>query len=303
VRPTVFAPLLLVGLTLGIGVGCGSSTDDELARDRAEIEQLRHDVEQLKAEQGHHDPASLGPRRAVGSEVYVGPDETVDEVTSYGEDAVIDGHVLGNATSIAGDVHVGPTGVVDGDVVSFGGTVDVDEDAVVKGDRIAFADNDVDPQKTGIAGLVSSLYHRLVFLLSVAGAGGLVVGLSPQRVGRIAAAVDDRPIWSLALGFGTTLVLSVTALLFALTIVGLPVAFLLVSVLGLGWLMGFVGLCQSMGDRLPFAQKSHGRWFAFLVASLVLTFVGVLPIVGWLVVAVAGFVGIGAAMTSRFGGR
>jgi hypothetical protein len=78
---------------------------------------------------------------------------------------------------------------------------------------------------------------------------------------------------------------------------------MIVAVLGLAWLMGFVGLCQAVGDRLPFEQKPHGRWLAFLVGALLLTCVGNLPVVGWLVVIAASTMGIGAALSSRLGGH
>jgi hypothetical protein len=130
-----------------------------------------------------------------------------------------------------------------------------------------------------------------------------VVGLVPQRVGRIAETVEKRPIRSFSIGVVATVVLSLAALLFAITFVGLPVSFLIIAGMGLAWLMGFVGLCQALGDRMPFEQKHHGRWIAFLVASLGVTFLGVLPWVGWLVLFGGSAVGIGAALQSRLGGR
>ena len=97
--------------------------------------------------------------------------------------------------------------------------------------------------------------------------------------------------------------LSISSLVFAVTLVGLPVSFLLVALLGLAWLMGFVGLCQAVGDKLPFRQKPHGRWFAFLIGTLVLTSIGALPFIGWLVVIAASMMGTGAALASWFGAR
>jgi hypothetical protein len=298
---------LLAAALLG---GCGSSRDDELDAQRAEIAALRSDVEALRTEVAacEHGGAaapstSTGVRVAYASEVHVAADEVVDEVDAYGEDAVIDGRVLGDATSFGGDVIVGPTGVVDGDVVSFGGRVDVDDDAIVRGDRVAFASDEADPAGPGLAGVASSLYHRLVFLLSFAGAGVLVVGLVPSRVARIAEQVDRHAFRSFLVGASAAFVLGLASFVFAVTIVGLPVSFLLIALLGLAWLMGFVGLCQALGDRLPFREKQHGRWTAFLLASIAITFLGVLPVVGWLVVLIASAIGTGAAIRSRFGGR
>ena len=99
------------------------------------------------------------------------------------------------------------------------------------------------------------------------------------------------------------MLISVFSGLFVLLTLGLgtPVSALLMAGLGAAWLFGFVGLCQVVGDRLPFADKPQGRWLTFLVGTMLLTFLGSLPWVGWLVVFTASMVGIGAAITSRFG--
>jgi len=140
-----------------------------------------------------------------------------------------------------------------------------------------------------------------VFLLSFLGAGVLVVGLLPDRVGRIATDLEKRPIRAALVGIFASLALLFAAVLFAITILGLPVTFLIVSVLGLAWLVGFVGICQAIGDRLPFLSKPHGRWVAFLVGALLVSLVGALPFIGGLLVFVASLVGVGAALGTRFG--
>jgi hypothetical protein len=69
----------------------------------------------------------------------------------------------------------------------------------------------------------------------------------------------------------------------------------------MAWLLGFVGLCQAVGDRLPVQERPHGRWIALLVGVLLMTFLGSLPWVGWVVVGGASLLGIGAALSTRFG--
>ena len=58
-----------------------------------------------------------------------------------------------------------------------------------------------------------------------------------------------------------------------------------------------------MGDRLPVESRPYGRWLAFLVGVVLLTFLGSLPWVGWLVIAGASVLGVGAAISSRFGAQ
>lgn len=280
-----------------------ASMRERIAAQQAEIDDLRGAISELKAAPvAEPRPDSDGPRTAYGKAVVVGPGEVVDDVTSFGDDVRVEGRVLGDATSFGGNVQILRTGVVDGDATSFGGQVDVNPGGAVHGDRVAFAEDAPVPELTG-GSILDDLRHRLVLLLSFAGAGVLVVGLAPNRVGRIAASIEQHPVRSAAVGVVASGVLILASLLFTVTIVGLPVAFLLLAVLGLAWLTGFVGLCQAIGDRLPFAEKQHGRWLAFLVGTVIVSFAGSLPWVGWLVVLAGSLIGMGGALRSRFGGR
>jgi len=153
--------------------------------------------------------------------------------------------------------------------------------------------------------LFDSLYRRLVLLLTFAGAGVLVVGLFPNRVGKIASNIDTHPMRSIAIGTLATGFLTLFSLLFAVVTLGLglPVSMVVWVLIGLAWLMGFVGLCQAIGDRLPFESKPQGRWLTFLIGAVLITCMSSLPLVGWLVIGGASLLGIGAALSTRLGGR
>jgi hypothetical protein len=292
------------------------SAEAALDAQRAELEALRADMAALRAEMDAsrsepavHEapgpdasPGTSGERIAFGSEARVEADEVVDDVVAYGEDVVVEGRVLGNATSFGGDVLILDEGVVEGDAVSFGGEVRVDEDATVDGDRVALSSAS-EPDGVRLDLMFASLYHRLVFLLSFAGVGVLVVGLFPSRVGRIALSLEAQPITAGLLGTLGTVVLGGAGFAFFLTCAGAPITLVLVGLLGVAWLMGFVGLCQAIGDRLPFQQKQHGRWLAFLVGAVLLSFLGSLPWIGVVIVVLASLLGVGASIRTRFGAR
>jgi len=291
---------------------------DELAQIRTELRALRAEREALAHERQQLESQLAATERvSMGEEVHVEEGQTVDDVVAFGNDVIIHGHVLGSATSFGGDVLVEPPGIVDGDVLSVGGTIIVEEGAVVHGDRV---DMDVPSAEgvpagpvglgsispaAGIESIFTTLYRRIVVLLSLAGAGVLVVGLFPNHIGRIASALEDRPIQSAFVGSFATGFVSLFAVLFALVtlFLGSPVSVVLLGLLGLAWLLGFVGLCQAIGDKLPFERKPHGRWVAFVVGVTLLTCLGSLPAVGWFVVFGASVIGIGAAISTRLGTR
>lgn len=275
---------------------------EELLRLREELEAVRRELRAERRERGPDEGAG-GSRVTYTSEIVVDEDDIVDgDVQAYGHDIIVEGRVTGNATALGGDIFVEDGGVIEGDATSIGGNVEIDDEGVVLGSRVELGSSDEDVGWSLVDAL-SSLWHRAVFMLSFAGAGVLVVGLFPQRIGRIASAMDESPVRTVAVGFSAIVLLGIASVLFALTIIGLPVSFLLWALLGLAWLMGFVGLCQAVGDRLPFEQKHHGRWLAFLVGVLLVSFLGVLPWVGWLLVIGGSVLGVGAAVGTRLGAR
>ncbi|MCB9685691.1 MAG: hypothetical protein H6735_11675 [Alphaproteobacteria bacterium] len=319
-------------VTEAIEAGADARTQAEVERDelRAEMAALRREVEELRsrdaqeAEEADEPEARRGSSRTgFGESVRVAVDEEVDEVVSFGDDVEVAGHVLGDAVSFGGNVIVHPTGVVGGDAVSFGGRVVVDDGGAIRGDRVAMGIPSAGPvviEPSGPVGaanltatspswspgeMLHTLYRKLVWLMSIAGAGVLVVGLFPQRVARVATDVEARPVRAAVVGTLATGLLLLFSLLFTVVTLGLglPISLLLVGVLGIAWLFGFVGLCQAVGDRLPFEDRPHGRWIAFLVGIVLVSFLSSLPWVGWLVVMAASVLGVGSALSTRFGGR
>lgn len=285
----------------------------ELEALRSELESQRSELEGLRRPrlQDTGPPLSDGERASFGDKVVIGEDEVVQDAVAFGEDVVVRGKVRGDATSFGGNVRIKPGAVVLGDAVSFGGRVVVEEGGQVRGARVTMAqdatrsvdDASEEDEGSSFGKVLTALYHRLVLLLSFAGAGVLLVGLFPDRVGRVAVALEEQPVRSTVLGLASTVALSFGALLFAVTVLGIPVSFVIMSLLGLAWLLGFVGLCQAVGDRLPLQEKVHGRWLAFLGGTLLVTFVSALPFIGVMVVVLTSLAGVGAAFATRFGGR
>jgi cytoskeletal protein CcmA (bactofilin family) len=289
----------------------------EIQRLQADSAAMREEIAKLRAA-GTQRGAEDSHKVAFGELVQIHEGQEVDEVVSFGNDVEVAGHVIGNAVSFGGDVAVTPTGRVDGDVVSFGGQIEVADGAHIGGNRVAMelpVGLPVTPLEaedatagslhlaTDARALLHTLYRRMVFLLSIAGAGVLVVGLFPTRVTRVAQDLETRPIRAAVVGTLATGFLALFAGLFAVVTLGLglPVSVLLVGLLGLAWLLGFVGLCQAVGDRLPLQDRPHGRWIAFVIGVVLITFLGSLPWVGWMVVGGVSMLGIGSALTTRFG--
>ncbi len=238
--------------------------------------------------------------------VVVERDQTVREAFSFGGPVIVHGQVRGAAVAFGGDVQVHDGGSVQGDAVSFGGQVLVQDGGHVSGDKMAFSSSTTTAWLAGIAdpsGVGRALLRRLVLLLTFAGGGVLVVGLFPDHISRIAADLQRRPLRAGLAGAVATSVAVLCAAALAVTLVGLPLSLLLLVLLGLAWALGFIGLCQVVGDGLPIRGVGARRWTAFLIGVAALAFAGALPSGGQLLLVALGLFGAGAAIQTRLGTR
>ncbi len=280
-----------------------SESEDTLARIEALEARLSEAEARLQAAEQLAEPTGL---RGTSGGVVVEKGETVRDAVALGGPVEVYGRVKGPAVAFGGDVAVHAGGQVEGDAVAFGGEVRVQEGGVVRGDRVAMAPTGRSawlPALTDPSGQGRDLARQLVLLLTFAGAGVLLVGLFPAHVARIARDLEERP-WQAGVGGAVaTIAGGVSALVLTLTIVGIPLALLIAALLGLAWLLGFVGLCQVVGDRLPWMGMGARRWLAFLGGVALLAFFGALPVIGQLGLAAGGLFGAGAAVQTRLGTR
>jgi len=305
--------LLLV--TIGVGLAGVPARAEEPAT-QAELEEALARIEELEvrlevAEQRLREAESwrvdgAAPLTGAGREVVVHPDQVVGEAVAFGDSLVVRGRVRGPAVAFGGDVRVHEGAHVEGDAVAFGGQVRVQEGGTVEGDRVAFgpaATGGILPSVLDPGGLGRTLARRLVLLLTLAGAGALAVGLFPGQVDTVARAVEAHPVRSGLVGLGASALALFVAVVLALTLLGIPVALLALALLGLAWILGLLGLCQAVGDRLPMEGVGARRWTAFLGGLVILACFGVLPVVVQLLVGTVGLVGAGAAVQTRLGTR
>lgn len=235
----------------------------------------------------------------ISGDVFVRGTVTGDAMTVNGDVFIYEGgRVLGDAASMNGDVIIESNGVLEGEAHTLNGSLEVLPGGALHGATMPVPE----PEVSWIGGLLAGLYRRLVFLLAFAGAGVLIVTLFQERVGRIAQYLEEEPAKAGLMGLAWSAGLILGSVLFFWTIFG-PLAG--AAVLGLAWMLGFVGLCQMLGDRLglPIPYQAHGRWLAFLVGAVLVSFLGALPWLGILVVLAASVFGVGAALQTSFGSK
>ncbi len=223
----------------------------------------------------------------------------------------LDGEVIGDAEVRAKELLIGPTARIGGRLVYHGPSEPtVPEGAVING-GIEFHPSDIGRQfrdvqpvvRDAATGLGTFLWFLGVFL-----AGALFVVLLPGFTSEAAAAIGRKPLPSLGLGLAILLCVPFVAVVLLITIIGIPVALLLMSlyllVLFLGWIIAALFLAQRGLTALRPGRPVTRGWqlLALLAGLVVLWLLRQVPLVGGLIGFVALLAGIGALTWRAFNG-
>jgi hypothetical protein len=135
----------------------------------------------------------------------------------------------------------------------------------------------------------------------------LLVLFLPVHTRRVSQSAINQPLIAGGLGLLTVVALPVLVLALAITILLIPVSLLVIALAALAWMFGLIALGLEVGDRL--AQLLKQEWAPAVEAGagtfvLILILNGlqqVVPCVGWIAPAIAGMVGLGAVLLTRFG--
>lgn len=223
----------------------------------------------------------------------------------------LDGEVVGDAEVRAKELLIGPAARIGGRLIYHGPSEPtVPEGAVITG-GLEFHEEDVgryfqgaQPEvRDAATGLGTFLWFVGVFL-----AGALFVLLLPRFTSEAAAAIGRKPLPSLGLGLAILLCVPFVAVVLLITIIGIPVALLLMSlyllVLFLGWITAALFVAQRGLEALRPGRPVTRGWqlLALLLGLVVLWLLRQLPLVGGLVGFVALLAGIGALTWRAFNG-
>ncbi len=246
-------------------------------------------------------------------------DSTVfGDVVILGGNLDADGLITGSVISIGGNVDLGDNATVQKDIVVFGSNLDQALGASVQGDIIDemagplafnFSENMRTPVfRLGVNPFFEVVWFGLRALLWAILAVVLVLFL-PKQFDQIGRTVVQQPIVSGGLGLLTMFIAPVVLVLLLITLICSPLSLLGILVLAVAWAFGLIALGLEVGSRL--AKILNQEWAPALsagVGTLLLVIVlngvqAVIPCVGWVFPAIAGMVGLGAVILTRFGSQ
>jgi hypothetical protein len=206
------------------------------------------------------------------------------------------GQVSGNVVTLDGTVVLAPTAQVRGDVISRGAVV-VRRGAQVQGDirqnvplSIREPVEIFGPLATWLAVTVSGLVLGLALLW-----------VAPRANESVVATARRAPWASAGWGIGVLIGLPVITLGLALTLVGLPLALVVVLALGFALFVGYAWAAWILGRAL--LAPPRGRIVAFLAGFAILRLLGAVPVAGGVTWVLASAFGLGAGIVAMWSAR
>jgi hypothetical protein len=283
---------LLVSLLL---LGSSSAAADEVA---------------LRLEKGS---LSRNQLVAMGKDIVVAG-EALSDVAALEGSVEVTGRVAGDVVVLGGDARLGPEARVGGDIFVLGGTIQAAPGAHTAGRMVSYPTASsamvtlVEGPSFGL-GFTSPLVVGTKLALLAAWAALLLVlfAATGRQLLETADGVRREPFRSFFTGLTGVLALLLTALFFSAFTGGLVGVPLLVLVVLLGLLLklwGMVAVFYALGDWLARHLLHRPRMRPLNAATIGLLVLGILkflPYVGTWVWTAATFIGIGAALSTKFG--
>jgi uncharacterized RDD family membrane protein YckC len=239
--------------------------------------------------------------------------EARDNAVAIMGDNTVNGTVHGQVVAVMGDIVLGPKARVDGDVVSVGGEVQRDPGATVGG-NIVEKSMDRGDFKIGLPLTLlrshgfpfsSPLWFALkfawfwIFTVTCLAFYALLALVFPGSIRRCGDTLVQRPGMTILAFILTILALPLLFLLLLITIIGIPVALvvlpagiLLLVLFGKAAIYALVGRALSR-DRLHLT-------LATLLGGLVFALIYLVPLVGLLLSLLTAALGLGCAVTVLF---
>lgn len=266
----------------------------------------------------------------LGQNYTLGAGESADEVVVFFGNADISGHVRSDVVVILGDGRLSSTASIDGDFVVIGGTAAAASGATVGGDAVVFgggleAPPDFKPRGESVVFGSPSLGGRLnafvpwitrgllwgrpivpelAWVWGVVGVFFLVYlvinTVFDRSVLVCAEALAHRPLTAFAVGLLVLLLMGPVCGVLAVSIVGLVVVPFVLCALVVAALVGKVAAARWVGAsvvrRDPVTDESRMHALvAFVLGSAVITAAYMVPLLGFIVWALSGALGVGAA--------
>jgi len=242
---------------------------------------------------------------------HVGKDQSVRDVFVFGS-VLIEGSVTGSVVVFGGEARFEKGARVREDVIAFGGSLDIEDGVEIGGDVAAMfgtlkrgaelpqscvacvEEEKHDPWADCFGTLFGNLASAAVAWLL----GAMLIALVPARVERLRDEIERRPLRNVGLGLLGAVVLLLAAATLAITLIGIPLAIVVVVLTLIATYVTFCVVPLAVGRRLA-GQRSENP-YVHQALGCVLLFVALsIPVVGGILSFAGTLLALGALVRTR----
>jgi cytoskeletal protein CcmA (bactofilin family) len=214
-----------------------------------------------------------------------------------------DGIISGDVTQLSGSITLGASSRIEGDLNSGGGRLELADQAVIEGEVIMDGIQFPDISQQSAAQRWVGLLGQSLILVVLAYVSARYF---PAPAARIERAVAGHPVVCGAVGLLVFIVLPVLLVMMAFTIVLIPVT--LIGLVATLLVLAYAGIIYGRLIGRQLARVFTGNLaptpaaiLGTLVFVVIINLLQFVPVVGAVVVILAGCVGFGAILLTRFG--
>lgn len=251
-----------------------------------------------------------------GSVVLESDSRVTEDVAILGGNLEANGQIDGSLVGIGGNLNLGESALVNKDVVVFGANLDRASGATVGGEIINGFSGPLYsefPRGFNLPRLDISVNPALQFAWFVlklflwAVLAVLLVLFFPKQLDQIGDTAINQVFIAGGIGLLTIMIAPIVLIVLLISLICSPLSLLSFVLLAVSWGVGLIALGLEVGKRI--AEMFKQEWAPALSAGVgTLILIGVLnglrvvvPCVGWVFPALAGSIGLGAVMLTRFG--
>jgi hypothetical protein len=241
----------------------------------------------------------------IGGSITVTPEETIEVLIAIDSDVVMDGTVRGALILLGADTII--NGTVDGDVVAVGGTLVLSSTALITGDvsynNVAYERDQgavvQGTQRSDFGANFGRDFSRWAAWLSLAtwagttvlmlAAGIVFAGIGGRQLWASSANITRNPLQSILsiLALGLIAVILITLLF--ISILGIPIAFAMMLIVGAVWALGHIAAGTRIGAALTRRRIEDSTiahpYLPTIVGIMVLQIFALIPVFIGLVLA------------------
>jgi hypothetical protein len=245
----------------------------------------------------------------IGSDVTIEEGTKVHNVLAIGGQVTVDGVVENDIVAIGGSVVLTGKAMVGGNVFVLGGITVRGSGAEIRGNLTEINADDISAAIANalseewegwswIFAIISMSIFLGVLLLTI-----ITVFLIPKPIRLISSAIMEKPFKVTAWGIGGLTLIVPLAVLLAVSVVGIVLIPLEMTIVLCAVLLGFIAVSQLVGRKLFTLLKRQDQSIMreTIWGLIVLWLIGWIPYVGWMIKMCSIVIGLGGVLLTRFG--